>query len=308
MSGEPRSTLPAGFYLDPDAFVRERRTIFAEAWQMIARIEALEAPGDYVCNNLAGLPAFVMRSASREVGAFRNACRHQKLPVLDAGAGRCALLRCRYHGWTYHFDGTFKEAPAQFAPTEKASAAHNLRRLPLADWRGFLFVAPDDEGEAFAAAIEPIESAVNRVLANAVSRVGEITTDFGCNWKLIVEHWLAKYAAGEMANNGSVWLYHFPTLILQANAEALVAHQLIVRSFDRTRVVSHILARDAAVGSTVIGMLKIVLAEDKATCDARYGEAAARGAIEHFDARPDSVLGDFRSRIQAAHRRAEALS
>jgi len=31
--------LPSAWYVEPDAFVRERRAIFADAWQMIARSE-----------------------------------------------------------------------------------------------------------------------------------------------------------------------------------------------------------------------------------------------------------------------------
>jgi nitrite reductase/ring-hydroxylating ferredoxin subunit len=85
MTGESLATLPVGWLLDPDAFMRERRTIFADAWQMIACAEMLSAAGDYVCHNLAGLAAVAMRSETDEILAFRNACRHQKLPVLDAG-------------------------------------------------------------------------------------------------------------------------------------------------------------------------------------------------------------------------------
>jgi len=39
------SLLPSAWYVEPDAFARERRAIFADAWQMIARSDALARAG-----------------------------------------------------------------------------------------------------------------------------------------------------------------------------------------------------------------------------------------------------------------------
>jgi nitrite reductase/ring-hydroxylating ferredoxin subunit len=308
MTGESLATLPVGWLLDPDAFMRERRTIFADAWQMIACAEMLSAAGDYVCHNLAGLAAVAMRSETDEILAFRNACRHQKLPVLDAGAGKCALLRCRYHGWTYRFDGTFKEAPAQYAPADRASAENNLPRLPFVNWRRLIFVSPEGDAAEFAAEMKPIETAIDRIVAKPLMRVGEIATDFQCNWKVLVEHWLAQNAAGQGHGDGSHWLYRFPTLMLQASADSLIAHQLIVRSFDRTRVASHIFAQDAVSVADLLGRLEAMLAEDKRICDLRHAEMVENGAAGAAHAPHGSALADFRARIRTAHKRAEALS
>src|ERR1700688_299650 len=123
--------LPSTFYVEADAFVRERRTIFAEGWQMIARKGALSAAGDYVCQSLAGLAVFALRDEAGGIGAFLNVCRHQGLPVLDSGAGRLPLMRCRYHGWTYNFDGSFKEAPLKYEPAAPAAPENDLPRIAL---------------------------------------------------------------------------------------------------------------------------------------------------------------------------------
>ncbi|HEY6336796.1 MAG TPA: Rieske (2Fe-2S) protein [Alphaproteobacteria bacterium] len=308
MTGESLATLPVGWLIDPDAFMRERRTVFADAWQMIACAETLSAPGDYVCHNLAGLAAVAMRSETGEILVFRNACRHQKLPILDAGAGKCALLRCRYHGWTYRFDGAFKEAPAQYAPADKASAENNLPRLPLVNWRGLIFVGPECEAAEFAAEMKPIETAIDRIVAKPLNRIGEIVTDFQCNWKVPIEHWLARNAAGQGPCDGFHWLYRFPTLMLQASADSLIAHQLVVRSFDRTRVASHIFAQDAASVAGLLDRLEAMLAEDKRICDLRHAEMVENGAARAACAPSGSALADFRARIRSAHKRAEALS
>ncbi len=86
------ASLPLAWYTGPDAFSHERRTLFAHEWQMIGRADQLAAPGAYVCANLAGWSVFAMRDATGALGGFRNACRHQSLPVLDNGAGTAKRL------------------------------------------------------------------------------------------------------------------------------------------------------------------------------------------------------------------------
>jgi nitrite reductase/ring-hydroxylating ferredoxin subunit len=276
--------LPDAWYRDPDAFVAERRALFLDAWQLIARKEAFSEPGDYVCQSLAGFAAFVVMSESGIVGAYPNVCRHQRLPVLDAGAGRAALLRCRYHGWTYRFDGSFKEAPPKYAPRDAASLDNNLRHLSLADWRGHLFVTQDDCAPSLTEAMVPFDGTLGD---GQFALAAEVATDFQCNWKTLAEHWLANRAP-------TVW--QFPALALEVSAGTYALHQLIPRTHERTRVVSHVLAVDAAQGAGFAEAAKTALASDKASCET--GQTATTSE-------PGSALADFRARIEAVHRQIE---
>ncbi len=284
MTPDGTAPLPAAWYLDADAFMRERQGLFAMAWQMIARKDALAVAGDYVCHSLAGLAVFAMRSEAGAVAAFANICRHQGLPVLDAGNGRSPLLRCRYHGWTYRFDGRFKEAPVKFEPANPADAVNNLRPLPLAEWRGLLFVSPDGDPADLEAELRPLEPALDAALPAPASLAAELVTDMQCNWKLFAEHWLAL--------EGERRLWHFPTLALEVSPGVLAVHQVIPRTHERTRVVTHVLASDAARGAPAVEAAKEALAASKAACEVPQALAAAA---------PGSALARFRARIAAAH-------
>src|SRR5437016_1732190 len=81
---------------------------------------------------LAGWPVLALVNGQNEAAAFRNVCRHQGMGVLEIGAGNCAELRCKYHGWSYGLDGRFVAAPSFVAPAEPASAENNLERISLA--------------------------------------------------------------------------------------------------------------------------------------------------------------------------------
>jgi nitrite reductase/ring-hydroxylating ferredoxin subunit len=284
--------LPAAWYLEADAFARERSGLFAECWQMLARAQALASPGDYVCNNLAGLAVFAMRGEDGVVRAFRNVCRHQKLPVLDAGAGRLAALRCRYHGWTYGFDGRFKEAPPKYAPGDPASPENGLEALPLAEWRSLLFVAPRPGLPPLGESTAPLERALAPLAPAALAGAGDVTSELQCNWKLAAEHLLA-------APDAPLWL--FPTAALEARGEALVVHQLVARTHERSRIISHVLAPDAAAAASALAALAPALAALKRDCEARQAALAAGAPLETAPARPDGDLAAFRARLRALH-------
>ncbi len=280
--------LPSAWYVEPDAFVRERRAIFAQAWQMIARSEALARAGDYVCHNLAGLAVFVMRDEAGHIGAHLNVCRHQGLPVLDSGSGSVPQLRCRYHGWSYNLDGSFKEAPLKYEPADPTRPEHRLGSVPLLAWRGLLFVSPEGTPADFAASIAPLDAALGPA-ATALPLAAELATDIGCNWKLLAEHWLAQ------AQRRRLW--HFPTLALEPGEDSLVVQQVIPRTHARTRVVSHVLAADAALAEQV----KSALAMDKVQAEAL--QAAATRGEGAAPATEGSALAAFRARIAAAQDR-----
>ena len=296
--------LPSAWYVAADAFVRERRTIFAEGWQMIARKGALGAAGDYVCQSLAGLAVFALRDEAGGIRTFLNVCRHQGLPVLDSGTGRLSLMRCRYHGWTYNFDGSFKEAPLKFEPAAPSAPENGLQQVPLLEWRGLIFISPSGSPADFAADVKPLEPVLDRALAAPLALAAEITTDAACNWKLLAEHWLAHHPGSAPAGAEPHWLWHFPTLALEPGPGSLVVHQLIPRTHERSRVVSHLLAADKETGLARAEAVKARLAADKTGAEelqalASRGEAGPRAAA-------GSAVATFRARIAAAHARATA--
>lgn len=218
--------LPPDFYLRPENFARERRAIFATSWLPLGRQATLARSGDYLCASLGGWPVFAIRRENGACAAFRNQCRHQGLPVLDSGAGHCAELRCRYHGWRYDHSGNFLGAPPLSAPADPADQMYNLAPVATGGWAGLLLVH-------FGAMPPALASA----LAGAPDTTGlachaEIVTEIEANWKLVVEQCL-----GSVEQRRRYRL--FPCLIIEAAPDGIVIHQVIARSFQRTRLVMH---------------------------------------------------------------------
>ncbi len=278
-------SLSAGIYTQPEAFQRERRSVFGNAWLLLARLDVLGRPGQYVAQSLGGWPVFAIADQGGALRAFRNVCRHQKLPLFDSGAGHCEQIRCRYHGWTYDIAGRFVTAPPQAPPTDALS--RDLQPVADARLHDLLFVHLDEDPPKLATALPELASALDEVRLDKRGFQGETITDIDANWKLVIEAALADHGTDIMRT--VAW----PCLVLDRVAEGAVVHQVIARSFHRTRIHHHIYGAPAA--------------GERATMEAMRWKAGAlaRGAALEAGVRsavPSSPeLEAFRARVRAAH-------
>ncbi|HUN48453.1 MAG TPA: Rieske 2Fe-2S domain-containing protein [Stellaceae bacterium] len=274
--------LPAALYAGPEAFQRERRTVFQTAWLLLARSATLREPGAYVAQSLGGWPIFAIADSTGAASVYRNVCRHQGLPLFDTGAGNCAEIRCRYHGWTYGADGRFKTAPPQVMPPDPADAVHHLDSVASKAFRGLLFVylggAPT--------ALEPAVAELDGADFEALPFQGETITDIDANWKVVMEHALAAAPAG--VSRRAVW----PTLLIDAGAGGVVLHQVIPRAFQRTRIHHH---RYGAAPAERTAAEANALKAAAAAAQAEVG----RGAVPDLASTP--ALAAFRARVRSAH-------
>ncbi len=98
-------------YLDREVLEAEQERIFERTWQLIGHVSALPRPGSYTTGFAGSQPVLVVRDEVGALRAYRNVCRHRASCLLS-GSGQCkGAIRCRYHGWTYKFDGTLIGVP-----------------------------------------------------------------------------------------------------------------------------------------------------------------------------------------------------
>jgi nitrite reductase/ring-hydroxylating ferredoxin subunit len=264
--------LTRAHYTEGDPFLLEKRTLFAQSRLLVARADAVASPGAYVTINMAGWPLAAMADASGAIRVFRNTCRHQQMMVLDKAVGQCeGTVRCRYHGWVYDTAGRFVSAPDQYAPDAPGSEATHLLALPHAIESGLVFARVAGTESAAANAALPTLPAFTR----------EFTTDLACNWKVLAEHWLATRGSG-------AFHWDAPSCAVETIHGGVAVHQVIARSFLRTRVVTH-----------CFGTIEVSLDADKAACDARQEAIAADDAVALVG--PAAAQG-FREWVVAATR------
>ena len=187
----------ARVYSNPVLFRLEMHRIFTRSWNYVGHASQVPAPGDFFQTEVARRSVIMMRLEDGEICVLRNRCGHRGARIVTARDGHCGVLRCPYHGWTYHTDGRLKSIPLPegYAGTgvDVNDPKQRLPALRMANYRGFVFARLSRTGPAF----EDWLGDARRALDNMVDRApgGELEVAGGClraiqrnNWKIYLEN------------------------------------------------------------------------------------------------------------------------
>src|ERR1700681_4180462 len=84
------STIPAAWYVDSRIAELEAKTVVSKTWQMVARADQLQSPGQFVTANLVGDPIVVVRGTDGVLRAFYNVCGHHAAAVVTEACGKAS--------------------------------------------------------------------------------------------------------------------------------------------------------------------------------------------------------------------------
>jgi choline monooxygenase len=233
------STIPAPWYVDPRIAERERLNVFSKTWQLVARTDQLQNPGQFISTTVAGEPIVVVRGNDGVLRAFYNVCRHHAAAVVTQPCGVASILHCPYHGWNYGLDGSLKGMP-EFEGVENFERSQNgLVPIRVETWERFVFVNLDNSASSL---VDFLGGIVKRVAPLGVSKLHYFDRrayDIACNWKVFVDNYL----------DGG---YHVPHLHKGLNS-VLDYKQYTIENEDRYCLQSSPMVasdEDAATGST----------------------------------------------------------
>src|SRR5262245_56154016 len=119
----------------------EREHLFRDRPIFMGLATRLPKAGDYLTEDVAGMPVLMTRGGDGEMRAFANICRHRGAPVAQ-GCGNARAFVCPYHGWTYDLDGKLLGTTDKVGFAGIDLAGHGLVRLPATERHGMLFVQP----------------------------------------------------------------------------------------------------------------------------------------------------------------------
>jgi phenylpropionate dioxygenase-like ring-hydroxylating dioxygenase large terminal subunit len=120
----------------------ERNKLFRDRPIFMGLSTRLAKQGDYVAEDVAGMPVLLVRGEDGEARAFANVCRHRGAPLAQGCGGGVRAFTCPYHGWTYDLSGKLLGTTDKVGFAGLDLASHGLVRLPSAEKHGMLFVRP----------------------------------------------------------------------------------------------------------------------------------------------------------------------
>ena len=182
--------LPATAYHSPELFSWEQSELFDRHWVCLGRTEDLLRPGQLRALNHGEESVLITRDRDGVVRGFSNVCRHRGHPLLEVGEPVDArLIRCRYHSWSYRFDGGLRAAPTLTQSPDFDATEWPLNPLAVGEWLGWLFL--DMSGET--SPLEEVFGNLGHYLApyepERLIRVERHSYEVAANWKLVVENY-----------------------------------------------------------------------------------------------------------------------
>lgn len=328
-------TLPARLYGCPDAWERERASVYQRAWLFVGHADEIPAAGDWLAAGIAGMRLVMVRGGDGAVRVFHNVCRHRAGPLVRGERGRCeGELVCAYHGWRYALDGRLRAATGFGAAEGFDPRQLGLFELKCASWRGLVFVNPDGEAGPLEDHVAPLEGLLRERGLNLPRPALRRTHDLACNWKVYVENYLEGYhigavhpvLAGELGgaeyrvavhgnlvvqeaagvNDGpqaGVWGWLWPNLGVNVYRDGAMVERMTPVGPGRTRLDYLFLADggEAGLGDALVASDRLT-AEDARICEAVQANLSA-GAYDRgvLSPRHEAGVAWFQSRIAEVH-------
>ncbi|CAI6092791.1 hypothetical protein V2G26_012244 [Clonostachys chloroleuca] len=136
--------LPASWYHSPAMYELERRAIFSKKWILVSHQLRFKEPGDFVQITEAGFTFFIVKDRKGVIHAHHNVCRHRAYPLVEKESGHLNVLACKYHGWSYGFDGKLAKAPKYQDIPSFDKTANTLFKVHVhVDKLGFVWINLD---------------------------------------------------------------------------------------------------------------------------------------------------------------------
>ncbi|HEX3847633.1 MAG TPA: aromatic ring-hydroxylating dioxygenase subunit alpha [Steroidobacteraceae bacterium] len=185
--------LPREFYADPAVFEHDLERMLLRHWFCAGHVSAIARPGDWFVVELGRESIILVRTASGEVGALLNVCRHRGSRVCYEKSGHAASGRftCPYHAWTYDLDGHLRVARQM--PESFRKDTHSLKALPVRVMEGLIFTTFAPQPLDLAGAADALAQSAG-VHGWADARIAHRETySIAANWKLAVENYMECY-------------------------------------------------------------------------------------------------------------------
>ena len=183
MGSEPIST---DRYTSVEFMELENEKMWRKVWQFAAREEELPDPGDTVLYENAGRSYVIIRQEDGDVRAFHNVCLHRGRK-LRTKSGYSPELKCPFHGFTWHNDGSLKEIPCKWDFPHLDSENMKLPELRVDRWQGFIMVSENQEIAPFKEWVGPSIDHYERWRLDECYTGAWIGRVIPANWKATAE-------------------------------------------------------------------------------------------------------------------------
>jgi phenylpropionate dioxygenase-like ring-hydroxylating dioxygenase large terminal subunit len=187
--------IPAAVYHDPDWFELEREAVFKRSWLLIGHVCEIARPGSFIVRavEVARTKLLIVHGKDGQIRAFHNVCTHRGTELVAAESGEASSFTCRYHAWTFGYDGALRAAP-DFEQFYVDKADCGLVPVAVEVCGGLLFVnlqaAP---GESLREFLGPLADRLEALPISRATTFSEYVYEIDANWKVNYDNFQENY-------------------------------------------------------------------------------------------------------------------
>lgn len=185
---------PVKSYTSLEQLQREQLHLFDSRPLMIGLGSQLPCPGDYLTDDLSGVPVLVVRDNDGSLNAFINVCRHRGARLLEGAGNIAGVMTCPYHGWAYGLDGRLQRLNPPGSFDGLSCAERSLARLSVVEQHGLIWVHPSSGGLINTAEIlGPLANEIRDFGFQHYSHYETRRLRRRFNWKVVIDTFLENW-------------------------------------------------------------------------------------------------------------------
>ena len=261
-AGVATEPVPLDPYRSAAFYALERDRVFGRAWLLLARIEELASPGDFVVKSVPGNGVSVLMTHGKDgrVRAFYNTCSHRGSEVVAARSGSGSRFVCPYHRWTYGNEGQLLGIPDEpsFFGVDKKNCG--LSVIACEAWEGWLFINLQPEPEvSLLEFLGPFAQHLKGLHYQAADNPVIMTAELAANWKVVADAFIETYHIPVIHPKtiGTVFASGANPFARLIDAKVLGAHRAVSMygnpepAPDPTQLVHNLAYSNASTGSVI---------------------------------------------------------
>ncbi len=183
--------VPVERYTSAEFHRLEVDKLWRRVWQMACREDDIPEVGDHLTYDIAGISIVVTRSTPDTIRGFHNVCLHRGRLLKDK-PGRDTELRCSFHGFAWHLDGSLKQVPCKW-DFPQVDDDWTLPEVSVDVWGGFVFINLDPEAAPLADHLGDLTKHFDRWPLERRYKQTHVAKVMRCNWKLAQEAFMEAY-------------------------------------------------------------------------------------------------------------------
>ncbi len=191
--------MPHEAYTSAEFFELEKEALFMKEWMAVGHHNQIPNPGDTLSITLFDEPLLITRDLDGKIHALSAICRHRGFPLTSGQqheTGKCKVVVCPYHRWSYDLDGNLAGAPhmRESIDLETLRKESKLPEFKVEVVMGIIFVNFDPAAKPLRPSLKKFEEECkNYDLENLYPVPSIVSENLPYNWKILHENALEPY-------------------------------------------------------------------------------------------------------------------